>query len=152
MKMRFSFGAAFCVVVIALNANMSNAEDGVIAFPSTAAVGLPYAGAVRMGDLVVVGGVLGLSPTTGNVVSGGVLEEGRQAFAHIESMLGLAGATLEDVGICHILLADIDGFAELNSVFREVFPNDPPSRSTAVVPEIPQGAMVEVECTAYAPR
>ncbi len=143
---------AFCALMTTVGVDVAKAQNEVAAWPSTASKGLAYSGVVRMGDLVVVGGVLGQSPETGEVVAGGVLEEGRQAFAHIESMLRLAGATLEDVGVCRVLVDDINGFAALNTVFKEVFPANPPTRSTAIVPEIPHGASIEVECTAYAPN
>jgi hypothetical protein len=38
----------------------------------------------------------------------------------------------------------------MNAVFREVFPKDPPTRSTIIVPQIAMNAAVEVECTALA--
>jgi 2-iminobutanoate/2-iminopropanoate deaminase len=35
-------------------------------------------------------------------------------------------------------------------VFREVFPEAPPTRSTIIVPKIPLNAAIEVECDALA--
>tara|TARA_Y100001933_G_scaffold178112_1_gene176605 strand:+ start:271 stop:393 length:123 start_codon:yes stop_codon:yes gene_type:complete len=38
----------------------------------------------------------------------------------------------------------------MNAVFRKVFPKDASTRSTIIMPEIPIGAAVEVECNALA--
>jgi 2-iminobutanoate/2-iminopropanoate deaminase len=122
-----------------------------IAYPSVID-GLPYSGAVRAGDFVLVGGILGQEKATGELVKGGIVPETRRAFSLISEMLEGADASVNDVVKCTVLLSDIDYFPEMNSVFREVFPEDPPTRSTIIVPEIPKEAAIEVECTAFAPR
>lgn len=120
------------------------------AYPSTAVEGLPYSGAVKAGGMVYVGGVLGTAPGKKELVPGGITPETRQAFAHVKDMLEGAGSSLDRTIRCIVLLANIDDFPAMNAVFREVFPKDPPTRSTIIVPQIPMGAAMEVECNALA--
>jgi reactive intermediate/imine deaminase len=125
-----------------------------IAYPSPAVDGLPYSGAVRAGDTVYVGGVLGTVKNGGKaeLIPGGVKAETRQAFAHVKTMLEQAGTSMDRTVKCLVLLSNIKDFPGMNEVFREVFPKDPPTRSTIIVPEIPMGAAVEVECNALASK
>lgn len=121
-----------------------------IAYPSTAVPDLPYSGAVKAGGWVYVGGVLGTAPGTTELVPGGITPEARQAFAHVKDMLEKAGSSLDLTVRCIVLLSNIDDFPAMNAVFREYFPKDPPTRSTLIVPQIPKGAAIEVECNALA--
>jgi len=136
-------------LLLAAPASGALAEDRT-AYPSTAVEGLPYSGAVRAGGMVYVGGVLGTAPGTADLVPGGITPETRQAFEHVKTMLEQAGSSMDRAIRCIVLLADIDDFPAMNAVFREFFPKDPPTRSTIIVPEIPKGAAMEVECTALA--
>lgn len=119
-------------------------------YPSTAVEGLPYSGAVRAGDVVYVGGVLGTAEGGQDLVPGGITPEARQAFGHMKNMLEAAGTSLDRTFKCIVLLSDIDDFPEMNAVFTEFFPESPPTRSTIIVPEIPKNAAIEVDCNALA--
>jgi len=120
------------------------------AYPSPVIEGLPYSGAVRAGDMVYVGGVLGTVQGKSELVPGGVKAEARQAFAHVKTILEGAGTSIDRTVKCLVLLANIDDFPAMNEVFREVFPEAPPTRSTIIVPKIPMNAAIEVECSALA--
>ncbi len=146
-----ALAAAFALALAgtALAAPAAQASERV-AYPSTAMEGLPYSGVVRAGDTVHVGGVLGTLRNKPELVPGGITPETRQSLTYIKEMLELAGSSLELTYKCIVLLADIDDFPAMNAVFREFFPEDPPTRSTIIVPEIPLGAAVEVDCDALA--
>ena len=118
---------------------------------STAETGLPYSGAVRAGDTVYVGGVQGLADDGRSGIPGGIRAESRAALARISDMLGMAGASLENVAGCTVLLADLGDFPGLNDDFRATFPVDPPTRSTIIVAALSNQARVEIGCTAFSP-
>ncbi|MTI46057.1 2-iminobutanoate/2-iminopropanoate deaminase [Roseibium hamelinense] len=122
----------------------------ITTYPSTAVDGLPYSGVVKAQGMVYVGGVLGTAPGTAELVSGGVEDETRQALNHVKDMMELAGTSLDQTVKCIVLLSNIDYFPKMNDVFREFFPTNPPTRSTIIVPEIPMGAAMEIDCTAVA--
>ena len=141
----------FPVAAIALAIGLGTANAAapeLKAYPSTAVEGLPYSGAVRAGDVVYVGGVLGTAEGGKELVPGGITPETRQAFAHVKTMLEGAGTSLDRTFKCMVLLSDINDFPAMNAVFRDVFPEAPPTRSTIIVPEIPMNAAIEVECNA----
>lgn len=144
-------GAAFALAIaLGFSSTSLTSADDRVAYPSPVVDGLPYSGAVRAGGMVYVGGVLGTVPGKSELVPGGLQAEARQAFAHIETILELAGTTLDQTVKCMVLLTSVDDFAPMNEVFREVFPESPPTRSTLVVPAIPLGAAIEVDCEALA--
>lgn len=119
-----------------------------VAYPSPDLPGLPYSAAVKAGHTIYVSGVTGHEPGSRKPVQGGVQAEAEQALRHIEEILRTAGAAMTDVAKCTVLLADIEGFPALNAAYRKFFPEQPPARSTIVVPALPDKALVEIECNA----
>ena len=67
--------------------------------------------------------------------------------------LALAGATLDDVVKCTVMLADMSQWAAFNKVYLTYFdPKRLPSRSALGVNGLVAGALLEIECWAYKPR
>src|SRR3954452_7060813 len=64
---------------------------------------------------------------------------------HAES----AGSSLERVVRVHVVLADISQMADMDRVYREFFPVDPPAR-TAWSMQLRFGNGCEIECVALA--
>jgi len=60
-----------------------------------------------------------------------------------------AGSSLERVLRVHVVLADISHMAEMDRVYREFFPVDPPAR-TAWSMQLRFGNGCEIECVALA--
>ena len=114
-----------------------------------AAIG-PYSQAIKAGNTVYLSGALGADPVTGNLVSGGIEAEAKQALINIGSILEAAGLNYNHVVKNTVLLADINDFAVLNKVYGEFFKTDPPARSTFQVAALPKGARVEIESIAVA--
>ncbi|MCK7612260.1 RidA family protein [Roseibium sediminicola] len=148
-RFRFLSLAAASVLLLSIAPSSTRAE-GITAYPSTAVDGLPYSGVVKAQGMVYVGGVLGTAPGTTELVAGGIEDETRHALNHVKDMMELAGTSLDQTVKCIVLLSDIDYFPQMNGVFREFFPSNPPTRSTIIVPEIPLGAAMEIDCTAVA--
>jgi 2-iminobutanoate/2-iminopropanoate deaminase len=46
-----------------------------------------------------------------------------------------------------VLVADVSSFAELNRLFSEFFPGNPPARMVMVVP-LPKGLLISIGCVA----
>ena len=46
-----------------------------------------------------------------------------------------------------VLVADQSSFPELNELYAEFFPTDPPARMTMQVP-LPRGLLISIGCTA----
>jgi 2-iminobutanoate/2-iminopropanoate deaminase len=109
----------------------------------------PYSHAVRAGDLVFVSGQPGIDPATGTAAGPSFVEQARQAFANLDAVLRAAGSRLDLVASTTVIVADVGAFAELNEVFGESFPSDPPTRMVMQVP-LPHGLLISVGCVAVA--
>ena len=133
-----------------MNRIMSKIAKTVIkTVKAPAAIG-PYSQAIKAGNTVYLSGALGADPVTGNLVSGGIEAEAKQALINIGSILEAAGLNYNHVVKNTVLLADINDFAVLNKVYGEFFKTDPPARSTFQVAALPKGARVEIESIAVA--
>ncbi len=113
-----------------------------------------FSSAVRSGDLVFLSGQIGALPGVDPplLVEGGIGPETRQAMENVVSVLGAAGASLEDLIKCTVFLADIADYEAMNEVYREYFPSDPPARSAMAGSALAFGARVEIECIAAMPE
>ena len=108
----------------------------------------PYSPAVIVDKTMYLSGSIGLDPATGNLVSGGISAETRQALTNIGHILQEAGLTYNHVVKSTVLLADINDFNTLNSIYAEFFTSHYPARSTFQVAALPKNARVEIECIA----
>ncbi len=119
--------------------------------PSAPPVAGPYSPAVRAGDWLVLAGQVGLDPSTGAIVPGGVEAQARQVLANITAVLRDCGANLADVAKTTVFVTDMAQFATVNAVYAEAFGAHRPARSTVEVAALPGGAEVEIEAWAHRP-
>lgn len=108
----------------------------------------PYSQAIQVGNLVYTSGQIPIDPSTGSFVEGGIKEQTRQSLSNVQSILKEAGLTMNDVIKTTVFLADMNDFAEMNSVYAEFFSNPYPARSAVAVKTLPKGALVEIEVIA----
>ncbi len=108
----------------------------------------PYSVAIRAGMFVFASGQLGLDPTSGNLVPGGIEAETRQALTNIRYVLDDSGSGLAAVVKTIVFLKDMAEFSKMNAVYAEFFPENPPARSTVQVAALPKGGSVEIEAVA----
>jgi 2-iminobutanoate/2-iminopropanoate deaminase len=115
-----------------------------------AAIG-PYSHAVRTGDLLFCSGQVPLDPETGEMVGDTPAEQARQCLVNLDAIARAAGATLADAVRVGVFLTDMGAFAEVNEVYAEFFPSDPPARAAIGVAALPRGAQVEMEAVIAVP-
>ena len=108
----------------------------------------PYSQAIQVGNLVYTSGQIPIDPSTGSFVEGGIKEQTRQSLSNVQAILREAGLTMNDVIKTTVFLADMNDFAEMNSVYAEFFSNPYPARSAVAVKTLPKGALVEIEVIA----
>lgn len=112
-----------------------------------AAIG-PYNQAVAVGETVYVSGQIGLDPDSGSMVEGGFEAEAHQVFKNIGAILESSGLTYSDVVKCTVLLASMDEFQTLNTIYGSYFKSNYPARAAYQVAALPKNARVEIECIA----
>ena len=110
----------------------------------------PYSQAVKYGHLIFVAGQTSEDPKTNHVVHGSVSEQTEIILNNIRSILEAAGSGMERVLRADVFISSMDVKDEMNKVYREFFPKNPPARNCVAVAGIDDGLDVEIEVIAAA--
>jgi 2-iminobutanoate/2-iminopropanoate deaminase len=110
----------------------------------------PYSQAIRVGDFVFCSGQVGIDPTTGQLVEGGIEAETRRVLQNLTAVLQAAGSSFSRIVKTTVFLKSMDDFKAMNGIYAEFFPAAPPARSTVQVGRLPAGASIEIEVIALA--
>lgn len=108
----------------------------------------PYSQGVQVGHFVYLSGQIPLN-AAGEFQSGDIVVQTIQVLENIKALLAEVGLSLADVVKTAVFLTDLGNFAEMNRVYAEYFPKNPPARSTIQVAALPKGAAVEIEAVAF---
>ena len=112
---------------------------------------LPHSPGIRVGDYIFLSGMGPVDPVTGGRNLGPIAEQIRQTLCNMAHMLESAGSGLDRIVKMTVVLADSRDFDEMNRVWREFFPTDPPARTTCTLQlSNGNGNGVEIECIALA--
>jgi 2-iminobutanoate/2-iminopropanoate deaminase len=138
-----------------MNINVTNhasstSKTAIATSQAPAAIG-PYSQAVRTGEFVYTSGQVALEPGTGQLVSGGIVEQTERVLANLGGVLTAAGLGFADVVKTTVFLKDMRDFAAMNEVYARAFAADgvvAPARSTVAVAGLPKDALIEIECIA----
>lgn len=109
----------------------------------------PYSQAVRVGDFLFLSGQVAINPVTGELVADSFAAQVRQIFKNIEAVLKAAGADFSRVVKTTVFLKDMGKFAEMNGIYAEYFPSDPPARSAIQAAKLPKDVDIEIEAIAF---
>jgi 2-iminobutanoate/2-iminopropanoate deaminase len=108
----------------------------------------PYSVGIQAGEFVFTAGQIGLDPATGNIVSGGVEAETRQALENLKKILEAAHSGLDEVVKTTVFLQNMGDFAAMNAIYAQYFAEPYPARSAIQVAALPKNAQVEIEAVA----
>ncbi len=111
----------------------------------------PYSQAVSANGLIITSGQIPIDPKTGAFVSGGIAEQTRQSLLNLKAVIEAAGSSLDKVLKTTVFLSDMNNFAAMNEVYKEIFgDSNYPSRSAVEVARLPKDALVEIEAIVLA--
>ena len=114
-----------------------------------AAIGT-YSQGVVLDNLIFTSGQIGIDPSTGKIMQGGIEAETKQVLENIESVLIEGGVDRSNIVKLTVYLKIFADFPVINNQFKEFFINCTyPARSTVEVSKLPMDAMVEIDCIAY---
>ena len=110
---------------------------------------LPFPDAVRVGDLLYLSGAIGVAPD--GTLPEGIEAQTRAAMDHIGRVLGRQGLGFEHIVKSTVMLGDMADWPAFNAVYIRYFDRQKlPARSTFGANGLALGALVELECLAYA--
>jgi 2-iminobutanoate/2-iminopropanoate deaminase len=110
---------------------------------------LPFSDAVRVGDVLYLSGQLGIGAD--GKLPEGIEAQTKQALENIGAILKHAGLGYDDVFHCTAMLSDMANWPAMNKVYVTYFPEGKrPARSAFGASGLALGALIELECQAYA--
>lgn len=143
--------AAFVILIASGSAGAASLDRSAVEhFPAPATDGqaAPYANAVRVGEMLY------LSGQTGDV--NGQLKQGfeaqaRQTIENVGAVLKERGLGFADIVKCTVMLSDMSKWSAFNAIYVPYFPTGKlPARSAIGANGLAGGALIELECWAYA--
>jgi reactive intermediate/imine deaminase len=110
---------------------------------------LPFSTAVRAGDTVYLSGALGIDAN--GKLGEGMAAQAKLAMDNLGAGLKQAGLSWGDVVKCTVMLDDMKDWPAFNQVYVTYFADGKfPARSAFGADGLALGALLEVECIAYA--
>jgi reactive intermediate/imine deaminase len=110
---------------------------------------LPFSDAVRVGGTLYLSGQLGIGAD--GKLPAGIEAQTKQALENIGAILKRAGLGYGDVFHCTAMLSDMANWPAMNRVYVTYFPEGKrPARSAFGASGLALGALIELECQAYA--
>ncbi|XP_015261348.1 PREDICTED: ribonuclease UK114 isoform X2 [Gekko japonicus] len=104
--------------------------------------------AVLVDRTMYIAGQIGMDPSSGQLVPGGVKEQTKQALKNMGEILKVAYCDYGNVVKTTVLMADMKDFDDMNEVYKQFFEGDFPARAAYQVAALPKGARVEIEAVA----
>jgi reactive intermediate/imine deaminase len=112
---------------------------------------LPFSDAVRVGDVLYLSGQLGIGAD--GKLPDGIEAQTKLALENVGGILKRAGLGYTDVFHCTAMLKDMAHWPAMNAVYVTYFPEGKrPARSAFGASGLALGALIELECQAYAGR
>ncbi|KFA47542.1 hypothetical protein S40293_02125 [Stachybotrys chartarum IBT 40293] len=106
-------------------------------------------GGVATKDLVFVSGTI---PSVNGTIPEGIAAQTAVVIDNIAAILEEAGTSWEYALKTTVYLANMDDFAAMNAVYRELLPNPKPARTTIQAGRLPGNFLIEIEAVAAIPQ
>ena len=142
---------ASIALIIANVAEAAPARPSLEHFSRSSASGqpLPFSDAVRVGDILYLSGQIGIGAD--GKLPDGIEAQTRQAMGNVGAILKRAGVGYDRIFHCTAFLADMKDWPAFNKVYVGYFPDGQmPARSAFGANGLALGALLEIECQAYA--
>ena len=104
-----------------------------------------YSQGIKSGNLVFTSGQIPLNPASGKLINNDFKSEITQVLINLNAVLNGGGSSLKNAIKLTVYLTDLSNFSQVNEVFKEYFPENPPARSAVQVSALPMNARIEIE-------
>lgn len=108
----------------------------------------PFSQGVKEGNMIFVSGQLPIDVKTGEFAGNDIASQTRQSLENVKAVLEQAGATMDNVVKTTVLIKDMNGYVDMNTVYSEYFNEPYPARAAFEVARLPKDALVEIEVIA----
>ena len=92
---------------------------------------------------IYIGGQMPRDMISGKIVKG-AYEQAKLSMEHCLTILHEAGGSIETIGMTIVYVTDLSIKDQVNKVFGEFFPENPPARNMVEVSDIGEDALVEI--------
>ena len=104
-----------------------------------------YSQGIRSKNLVFTSGQIPINPKTGELIIGDFKAEVYQVLTNLNGVLKGGGSSLKSAVKLTVFLTDLSYFTQVNEIFNNFFPKDPPARSAVQVSALPMNSRIEIE-------
>lgn len=108
----------------------------------------PLSQAVKAGGLIFIAGQVPVDSKTRQVVSEDFAVQTRFVLDSLKGIVESAGSSPARIVKTTVFLTDMSRFEEMNQIYREYFPEEPPARTCIGVKELPRKSQIEIEAVA----
>ena len=120
----------------------------IISTPKAPAAIGPYSQAVVVGDMIFTSGVIPIIPETGELETGDIKAQAKQAIGNLIALLEESGSNAESVIKTTVFIKDMNDFVAINEVYATYFTDNYPARSCVEVARLPKDVLIEIEAVA----
>ena len=108
------------------------------------AIGI-YSQGIKFEKLIFTSGQIPINPGNGELIKDDFKLEVHQVLKNLSAVLNEGGSSLQSVVKLTVFLTDLSFFPQVNEIFDDYFPNDPPARSVIQISALPMNARIEIE-------
>ena len=108
-----------------------------------------YSQGIKSDNFVFTSGQIPINPQSGELIEGDFKSEVKQVLINLNGVLKGGGSSLQQVIKLTVFLTDLSHFAQVNEIFNEFFPDNPPARSAVQVSALPMNARIEIDAVGH---
>ena len=120
----------------------------IISTPKAPAAIGPYSQAIVVNDMVFTSGMIPIIPESGELETGDIKAQARQAIKNLVTLLEESGSSASKVVKTTVFIKNMNDFASVNEVYAEFFTDNYPARSCVEAARLPKDVLIEIEAVA----
>jgi 2-iminobutanoate/2-iminopropanoate deaminase len=108
-----------------------------------------YSQGIKSDNFVFTSGQIPINPQSGELIKGDFKSEVKQVLINLNGVLKGGGSSLQQAIKLTVFLTDLSHYAQVNEIFNEFFPDNPPARSAVQVSALPMNARIEIDAVGH---
>ena len=108
-----------------------------------------YSQGIKSDNFVFTSGQIPINPQSGELIKGDFKSEVKQVLINLNGVLKGGGSSLQQAIKLTVFLTDLSHFAQVNEIFDQFFPDNPPARSAVQVSALPMNARIEIDAVGH---